>query len=193
MRAVLKRDVLSTAEVRSALAALTQADHLRIQNKAAVLALDTGFSPEDLFQEAVRRALEDGGGRNCPRDVHLATFIGNAMRSIASAEREKWKRAPPTGKVKDGELDPIDNAPDPSPSPEETVIANLDGAQLIARIEAIFEGDPKALAIIYGNMEGWSPDEIRELEPMSEKEYAAAQKRVRRAISSHFPEGPKHD
>lgn len=193
MRAVSKRDVLSTAEFRSALEALTPADGVRIQNKAAFLALDTGFSPEDLFQEAVRRALEDGEGRNCPRDVLPVVFIGNTMRSIASAEREKWKRAPPFGRAKEGEIDPIDNMPDSSPSPEEAAITNIDGARSIVQIEAVFEGDSKALAVVIGDMEGWSPNEIREMEPMSEKEYAAARKRVRRAISSHFPEGPKHD
>lgn len=157
------------------------------------MAHNTGFEPEDLFQEAVRRALEEGGGRKCPRDVLPAVFVGNAMRSIASAERKKWKRTQPTGKVNDGELDPIDNTPDSSPSPEEIVIANLECEQLIARIEAIFEGDPKAMAVFIGGTDGWSPAEIREMEPMSEKEYLAARKRVRRAFSSHFPEGPRHD
>ena len=57
----------------------------------------------------------------------------------------------------------------------------------------MFEGDPKAQAIIIGDMEGWSPGETCEMEPMSDKEYATARKRVRRALLREFPKGPTHE
>lgn len=193
MEAVPQRDLLSAAELRSALEALRPIDMVRLQKKANALAPGTGMEPGDLLQEALSRALEESGGRNCPRDVNPVTFLGNVIRSIASHARVEWAREMPTGATEEDEDDPIVDATDPAPSPEEAVIGRFDHGRTIARIEAMFEGDPKAEAIIIGIMEGWSPDEIREMEPMSDKEYAAARKRVRRALLREFPKGPTHE
>lgn len=193
MEAVPQRDLLTAAELRSALEALRPIDLVRLRKKANALALGTGMEPDDLLQESLGRALEEDGGRNCPRDVNPVTFLGNVIRSIASHAREEWAREMPIGATEDDEDDPIVDAPDPAPSPEDAVIGRLDHGQTVARIEATFEGDPKAQAIIIGNMEGWSPNEIRQMEPMSDKEYAAARKRVRRALLREFPKGPTHE
>lgn len=193
MEAVPQRDLLTAAELRSALEALRPIDLVRLRKKANALAPGTGMEPDDLLQESLGRALEENGGRNCPRDVNPVTFLGNVIRSIASHSRQEWAREMPIGATKDDEDDPIVDAPDPAPSPEDAVIGRLDHGQTVARIEAMFEGDPKAQAIIIGNMEGWSPDEIRQMEPMSDKEYAAARKRVRRALLREFPKGPTHE
>ena len=193
MEAVPQRDLLTAAELRSALEALRPIDLVRLQKKANALAPGTGMEPDDLLQEALGRALEENGGRKCPCDVSPVTFLSNVMRSIASHAREEWAREMPIGATEDDEYDPIVDAPDPAPSPEEAAIGRLDHGKTVARIEAMFEGDPKALAIIIGNMEGWSPDETREMEPMSDKEYAAARKRVRRALLREFPKGPTHE
>ena len=193
MEAVPQRDLFTAAELRSALEALRPIDLVRLQKKANALAPGTGMEPDDLLQEALGRALEENSGRNCPRDVNPVTFLGNVIRSIASHAREEWAQETPIGATEDDEDDPIVDAPDPAPSPEEAVIGRLDHGQTVARIEAMFEGDPKAQAIIIGNMEGWSPNETREMEPMSDKEYAAARKRVRRALLREFPKGPTHE
>lgn len=193
MEAVPQRDLLTAAELRSALEALRPTDLVRLQKKANALAPGTGMEPDDLLQEALGRALEENGGRNCPRDVNPVTFLGNVIRSIASHARVEWAREMPIGATEDDEDDPIVDAPDRAPSPEEAVIGRLDHGQTVARIVAMFKGDPKAQAIIIGNMEGWSPDEIREMEPMSDTEYATARKRVRRALLREFPKGPTHE
>ena len=41
--------------------------------------------------------------------------------------------------------------------------------------------------------QGWSPDETRQIEPMSDKEYAAARKRMRRTLLREFPKGLTHE
>ena len=53
----------------------------------------------------------------------------------------------------------------------------------------MFEKDRQAQAIVIGLIEDWTPEEIRELEPMGDNEYAAARKRMRRALSHEFPKG----
>ena len=193
MEAVPQRDLLSVAELRSALEALRLVDLVSLQKKAQTLAPGTGMDPDDLLHEAVVRALEENGGRNCPRNVNPVTFLGNVIRSIASHARLVWARELPTGAMEQDEMDPVADARDPGPSPEEAAIGRLDCGRMIARIEAMFETDPKAQAIVIGDMEDWSPDEIREMEPMSDLEYAAARKRVRRALLREFPKGPTHE
>lgn len=193
MKNVPQSGPLTAAQLRSALATLRPIDLARLQLKATILAPGTGMGPDDLLQEALASALEENGGRNCPRDVDPVTFLGNAIRSIASHARHKWAREMPIGATEENGDDPIVDAPDPAPSPEEAVIGRIDHGRTIARIEAMFEGDPKAEAIVIGRMEGWSPDEIRKMETMSDKEYAAARKRVRRALLREFPKGPTHE
>ena len=179
-------EVLTPAELREALEALSKIEKGRLLQKAKFLAPGTGMEPEDLFQEAVVRSLEQNAGRNCPRDVKLETFLGNVMRSIASHARIKWLRERP----RDKDDDVILKAPDPRLMLEEVVIGGLDFRKTIARIEVMFNDDPQAQAVVIGDIEGWSPHEIREMEPMSDKEYAAARKRVRRALLRKFPKGP---
>lgn len=193
LEAVPQRDLLTAAELRSALEALRPIDLIRLRKKATALAPGTGMEPDDLLQEAVGRSLEEHGGRNCPRGVSPVIFLSNVIRSIASHAREEWAREMPVGATEDHENDPIVDAPDPAPSPEQAVIGRLDHGKTLSRIEAMFEDDPQAQAVVIGNMEGWSPDEIREMEPMSDKEYAAARKRVRRALLREYPKGPIYE
>ena len=189
MEAIPQREVLTAAEFRSALECLCTTDLARLQKEATFLAQGSGMEPNDLLQEAVKRSLEENGGRRCPRDVKPVTFLGNVMRSIASHERPKWKREAPINTSEGDEDDLIANMPDPAPSPEEVVIRRSDCVKVLTRIEAMFNDDPKAQAVVIGIMEDWSPRQIRDMEPMNEKEYAAARKRVRRKLLSEFPKG----
>ena len=193
MEAIPQREVLTTAELRLMLEALNPTDLNRLQKEATFLAPGTGMEPKDLLQEAVMRSLEENGGRTCPRDVRPVTFLCNVMKSIASHSREKWKREMPSNSSEDEEGDPILKAPDPAPSPEEAVIRHLHGKKVLARILAIFDEDLEAQAIVIGIMEDWTPREIREMESMSEKNYAAARKRVRRKLPREFPKGLTHE
>jgi len=197
MEVVSQPDMLTVDELRLALNALLPVELIRLEKKAKALAPGTGMDPDDLLQEAVRRAIDedDNERRHCPRSVNLTVFLGNVMRSIASHERLKWEREMPMGggDSEEEEKDVILSAPDPTPTPEEQTISRLDCGRIRREIEALFEGDPKALAVVTGDMEGWSPQEIRELEPMNEAEYAAARKRVRRTLLRNFPEGKFHD
>ena len=193
MKVIPQRETRSIAELRLAIETMSKLDRIRLLKKARVLATGTGMEPDDLFQEAVTRSLEENGGRTCPCDVKPMVFLGNVMRSIASHSRKKWEREMPMGATEDDENDPLVAIPDPGPSPDEVVIGRLDYRKTIARIEAMFDDDPQAQAILIGMMEDWSPHEICAMEPMSEKTYAAARKRLRRKILREFPKGPTHE
>ena len=143
------------------------------------------MEPGDLLQEAVIRSLEENGGRNCPRNVKVATFLGNVMRSIASHAREKWAREIPVGVDKDDKI----AMSNPELSPEEIVRKQHDWERIVSGIEEMFDKGPQAEAVAIGIMAGWSQEEIREVEPMSDKEYAAARKRTLRALRREFSKG----
>ena len=189
MEAIPHREVLTNAELRLALQGLCPTDLTRLLKKATFLAPGTGMEPNDLVQEAVKRSLEESGGRRCPRDVAPMTFLGNVMRSIASHARKEWKRETPSNAGEGDADDPIGNMPDPALSLDEAVTKRIDCAKMLARIEAMFNEDRKAQAIVIGMVQGWSPQEIREAESMNEAEYAAAQKRMRRKLLREFPKG----
>ena len=179
-----QRAHLDTAEFVAALRALVPAEMLRLRKKAAYHAPGTGMEGDDLLQEAIRRALEEDG-RNCPRDVPMPVFLDNAMRSIASGEREKYARESPAD-TDDEEDGLIDREPDPSPSPAEAALARIELERVVSRLQDVFADDPQAQAVLIGDMEGWTAEEIRDMENMDAKQYAAARKRVRRAVEREF-------
>ena len=193
MKAIPQREMRSIAELRLAIETMSKLDRIRLWRKAGALAPGTGMEPDDLLQEAVARCLEGNGGRTCPRDVSPRVFLGNVVRSISSHSRERWEREMPIGANEDDEDDPFVAIPDPGPSPDEVVIGRLDYGKTITRIETMFDEDPQAQAILIGIMEDWSPNEICAMEPMSEKTYAAARKRLRRKLLREFPKGPTHE
>lgn len=181
---------LTTSEFVAAFRALSPAKQLRLRMKAASYAPGTGMQGDDLFQEAILRTLEEGGGRNCPRDVPISVFLDNAMRSIASGEREKYAREAPAEFGNDAD-DPIALVPDDAPSPANTALARIELEQVLTRLQDLFAEDAQAQAVLIGDMEGWTAEEIRDVENMDEKQYATARRRVRRTIAREFGKGSK--
>ena len=175
---------LDNAAFIAALNALAPTDLLRLRKKSGFRAMGTGMEGDDLLNEAVQRTLEDNG-RNCPADVPVAVYLDNAMRSIADGEREKYARRRPVGDGHD-ENSPVGKLADGNPSPADAALDRIELQRVVDRIQEIFADDPQAQAVVIGDMEGWSPEEIREMEPMDDKQYAAARKRVRRALEREF-------
>jgi DNA-directed RNA polymerase specialized sigma24 family protein len=157
---------------------------LLLRKKAKYRALGSGMESEDLFQEAILRTLEEDG-RKCPLDVPVPIYLDNAMRSIADGERAKYVRERPAGigQPQDG---PIAAALDPAPLPSDAALARIDLAGVLDSVQQIFEKDSQAQAVIIGDMEGWSADEVKDLEGMDDNQYAAARKRVRRGLARKF-------
>jgi DNA-directed RNA polymerase specialized sigma24 family protein len=178
------RAFLDGPEFIAALRALKPSDLLLLHKKAEYRALGSGMEGDDLFHEAILRTLEEDG-RKCPSDVSVPVYLDNAMRSIADGERAKYVRELPAGigQPQDG---PIAAALDPAPLPSDAALARIDLAEVLDSVQQIFEKDPQAQAVIMGDIEGWSADEVKDLEGMDGNQYAAARKRVRRGLVRKF-------
>ena len=181
--AVTQRAFLDGPGFIAALRAMEPSDLLLLRKKAKFRALGSGMEGEDIFQEAILRTLEED--RNCPADVPVCVYLDNAMRSIADGERAKYVRERPAGigQLQDG---PIAAALDPGPSTSDAALARIDLAEVLDSMQQIFEDDPQAQAVIIGDMEGWSADDVKDLEGMDGNQYAAARKRVRRGLARKF-------
>ncbi|MEJ2652734.1 MAG: hypothetical protein P8173_13300 [Gammaproteobacteria bacterium] len=185
------RKYLDAAEFRAALHALEPADLLRLRKKSAYRAAGTGMNGDDLLHEAILSTLDEGG-RNCPADVSITVYLDNAMRSIASGAREKYARETPAGNGHNEE-GPLGNHADKRPAPAEATATLIELEDVINRLEDLFADDPQAQAIVIGDMEGWSAEEIKEAEPMDKVQYATARRRVRRAIEREFGGEKRHE
>ena len=185
---LVQRETATTEECAAALRALSDADLQRVEELARLRAVGlASLDWRDLLHEAMVRMLT--GKRRWPRDVPLVVFLRETMRSIASNQRRQQETAavvaesetradPETG---DGA---VAMAADSSTAPE----ARTAAAQTLARIEALFEDDADALAVMAGMASGQSPAEIRQEHAMDETRYASTQRRVRRGLARAFPE-----
>lgn len=161
---------------------ITELDLLRLKTIARLHA--RGLPPEigwsDLLQEAFARVLD--GSRKCPEGVPMVAFLAGVMRSIRT---EHWRRARRISARLPQMLVDLDlaggpdaEAGDPTPDPERSLIA----LQQLGEIERLFADDPRALQIIEGLFEGWSPEQIRARFDMSKTDYDSTRKRMRRAL-----------
>ena len=175
-RRITQDDEDSTAEIARALAALSEADLLRLKAiarlRARDLPRDVGWS--DLLNEAVARALD--GARQCPPGVGIVAFLAGIMRSIASEHWCRLRREAGIFTLSDGE-----GEADPAPDPERTLAA----LQALAMLDRLFTGDLAASQVLAGLGGGLSAREIREMYGLSEKDYDSTRKRMRRLLLKH--------
>lgn len=165
-----------------ALKLVSKMDLLRLKAIARLHArsLPPEIDWSDLLQEAFTRLLE--GSRKCPEDVPVVVFLAGVMRSIKADHCRRARRATARLTQMRAELDPGD-APegevgDPGPDPERSLIA----MEQLAEMYRLFADDPRALQVIEGLFEGWSPEQIRAAYDMSRTEYDSTRKRMRRAF-----------
>ena len=182
------RSVLTRDEFITALRAVSTIGLVRLKEKAKFRALGSGMEGDDLFQEAILRTLDEDG-RKCPSDVPVHIYLDNAMRSIADGERKKYVRERPAG-VGQSDEEPDEellvDPPDQAPSPADTALARIELDEVLGALEQMFASDPEAEAVILGDLEGWSANEVKDLGKMDDKQYAAARKRVRRGLARKF-------
>lgn len=176
-------DTATLTEVAEALHAMSQADRVRLARFARLRA--TGLAAwdwEDLLHEAIDRVLS--GSRKWPRSVPLIAFMCGTIRSIAGdLWRERRSRSDADSQATT-ENQVEHDLPDDSPGPERQVMAR----RTLERILDVFEDDDEALAIVKGLADGSNPEEIQISRGMTAKNYASAQRRIRRRISSMMAE-----
>jgi RNA polymerase sigma-70 factor (ECF subfamily) len=178
-------DDLSADEIEEALTSLTEADLHRLRKAATHFAARSAYQTwEDLFQEAVVRALD--GTRKCRRDVNVVTFLRNVMRSLLSADNElhehKLRAAVSDEKEKQDQINLIVSS---QCSPEEQLALSSESNAIFA----LFGEDDEITMILMGLQEGLSAKEIQEISGIDKTTYESARKRMRRKIEKHYPNG----
>lgn len=192
---------LDVEAFKKALTELTPVDMVYIHKKGRIFALGTSLDVEDLLDEAILRTLD--GTRICPGDLPVRVYLVGAMRSIANGERKKDQRLiiadhtaePASQEAHAGDPlayarnhNPLANARDPSPPTEIAAMHLQQVEQILGHMQDLFDNDPHAQAVFMGMAEQWTTAQIKELEPMNDKEYDAARQRVRRAIERYARE-----
>lgn len=164
-----------------ALKLVTAMDLLRLKAVARLHA--RGLPPEvgwsDLLQEAFARVLD--GSRKCPQGLPVVAFLAGVMRSIRAEHYRRARRVAAQFPQMLAELElrgPEEEASDPTPDPERMLIA----LEQLAEIDRLFADDSRALQVIEGLFEGWSPEQIRVRYDMSKIEYDSTRKRMRRVL-----------
>ena len=184
------------AEVRSAIAGLRDADRARLTSAARIwvrqFKLDAvHLGVRDLVAEAIARTL--GGERKWRCDLGITRHLIETMKSIASTGRKQARRAaaagfrverqadfsPPDPHLDETEEEAADDPLAAAPSPDRGLERML-AADEIRVFRRHFAGDPAALAVIDGWMEGWKGPDIQARNGLEHDEFQAAVRRVRR-------------
>ncbi|MGE4240686.1 hypothetical protein [Ramlibacter sp.] len=170
----------NSAQVIAAWSGMSENDLLILRRMAKSLLDGTNYSePMDLMHEALIRTLD--GRRNWAQGVPFSVFLGNAMRSIASAERSHRGRVRVDFDDFVAEMDAVECAP----SAEHEAIALQQVAMTQKVVDALRQklaGDEAAQKVLSGIAAGLSPAEIREALNMDQHAYEAARKRISRRL-----------
>ena len=184
------RTLLSTLEVRRAMATLTVEDKLRLKRAAEFWVQVRGLAPhkrtaDELLSEAQLKTLigakETQQGRHWNRDVDLVWHLSEAMRSISTnwkrqSEKEKHLRLElPTHDAEGHEQSPLKYLPSPEAAADRMLIAK----EKVAQIFRMFTEDSEATQVLQGWYDDLKPNEIRQKCGLDEKRFAAAVKRIR--------------
>jgi hypothetical protein len=179
----------SPVEVRAAVEALSEADHVRLENYAryrirGLGRMAGGRGHEDLLGEAVVDTL-DPAKRRWNKDISFVRHLIGAMRSISSHWREQFDPDEPRLESEvvrvgeDGEpLSPLDLVGSEAPAAGRI----LEAKQQLEAIEKAVVDDKIVSDILGGLRAEMSPSEIREALGLSVAEYETAMKRFRRHV-----------
>lgn len=182
MQESTKRQALTSDEVSAALLAMTSEDHKRLLLYGHHFRY-SGWEPEDLIHEAIKRLLE--GTRACPDGIPVLKIVSQVMRSIASEIHEENKKLPTLelvpshsdtdGVVPDLAVDPI--------TPERILLDQED----LAAVLALFDADVVGQTVAEGIMVGMEGADLCALADISPAELATVRRRVSRHLQAAFP------
>jgi len=179
---------LPREEIENAVRLLLPADWVRLRRLATRFAAGKPTQAPDLLQESLLRALD---GRRCPAALGMIPFLAGIMRSVADGEREKAEHRIPLVLAATSEAVEVQilNHADPASTAEDALIAEESANQIRSDILGLFDDDPIARDIVEGMMEGWPPEELRELSGLDQTAYDSKRKLIRRRIDKRYPKG----
>lgn len=183
------RTLLSTLEVRRAIAGLTVADKLRLKRSAACWVQARGLpanyrTADDLLSEAqfltLIGAKNPQRGRHWNRNVDLVWYLKEAMRSISSNWKRQWEKETqmlelPRYDFEGNEQSPLENVA----SCELRADLSLIRKEQVLRIFRMFPDDTEATHVLQGWYDDLKPNEIRQKYGLDVQRFASAAKRIR--------------
>ena len=170
------------------LESLTMADRLRLKKAAALFGGLMGMDADDLVQEAVLRAWEDG--RHCRRDMKVIAFLIGIMRSIASARRKSADARHIAGSI-DDDADASETLapPDNASTVEERIIEDEFRRRRVAALFELFAADEDATLWLMARLDTDSLAEAQAMAGFNATKMNTVGRRVRRTAERAFPEG----
>lgn len=175
-------------DIRSAIADLTDADHLRLVSYASAFAMSSRLEADEIYNAAIISALD--GSSVWPPDVGLVPFLKMSMRSIASNEAKKANRAPlfPLGGDENGLGDLIETSASVSDEgvgeTERLVCSAMDTKALLERVFALFDDDLDAQLVLMARVEDKDAADIKSEMQMNDTRYASIMKKIKRRLTA---------
>ncbi len=173
-------------DIRAAISGLSDADHARLISYASAFALASRLEPQEIYSAAIVAALDET--RVWPPDVELVAFLKMSMRSIASNEAKKSRRAPlfPVGGDCEGHGDLIETSAsisDEGPRfAEASVVNTVDAKRLLDKVFALFEDDIDAQIVLMARLEDKDAADIKSEMQLNDTRYASITKRIKRRL-----------
>lgn len=180
--------VLTREELEEAISAFSNAELLRLRSAAQLYAVYP-VEPEELVQEALLRAI--AGTRKCPRNVSVARFVAEAIRSIAHDELQKVENRRDEVSIHDDTIGNADavNPREPGPTAEERMISDEQVRGTENRLLELFDGDDEAQLILLGMLTETEGAELREITGLDQTRFNSKRRYVRRKINSAIENG----
>ncbi|NBW10547.1 MAG: hypothetical protein EBR82_21230 [Caulobacteraceae bacterium] len=187
-------DLVMRPDIRSAIDALTEADHARLALYAGAFAVGSRLDAHDIYNSSIMAALD--GTRVWPPDLDLVPFLKMSMRSIASNEKKKGARSQlfPVGGDEEGLGDLTETSASISDEGAGAIecglVDALDSKRLLEEVFALFEDDLDAQMVIMARLEDKDAPEIKLELDMNDTRYASINRKIkRRLIALANPKG----
>jgi hypothetical protein len=179
-------------EIAAAIEALTLGDWARLKRFADSRIWRLGRKADtktgdDLIQTALADLLEDTRRWNKSKVGFIGLLTG-AMKSISSNWARSYKEAETAvleadlrRENEEGEIfSPLDNIQEQAPNPAK----RLRDKQTLDLIEDLFKDDEKAQMVLTAWQEGYDPAGVRDLWTLSQNEYNAIVRKIRRHLDA---------
>lgn len=186
-------EYLSRDEVKARLSCLLKADLLRLRRIAELQAKKVpGCEPDDLLAEGLDRVIS--GARRWPRGLETAPFMQRVFGSVVSS---KAKHAAIAGRYEvnvevdqAGDVDFNNRSAEVGPSSDP--VDRLYAQEMLEKVASKLAEDPDSLALALALGQGLTADETRTQFHMSQNQYDAARKRLRRVVNGLMTQEKTH-
>jgi hypothetical protein len=179
----------SIAEVRKAIHSLSDIDYVKLMIVARYFCKQRRLRPEllepqELLHEAIKRTL-NGERRWRTEAVSIVRHLDRTMESISGhVVSELVAESDLKRTVFDEGFDTRKNVPRSTARPQAEI--QLLALEQLREIEALFQGEPIALAVLHSKADGNSESEIMMQIGIDKRQYEAVRKKIERKVASYI-------